>query len=119
MKENNKWIFIGIVGGSGEALVVKNLLMDMKSEKTDSGGVQEETTFFKVPCITIRENTERPITVTEGTNVIVGTDSDRILQESKAIINGNGKIGGVPKFWDDGVSGRIVEVVGKLIKVIS
>ena len=67
---------------------------------------------FKVPCITIRENTERPITVTEGTNVIVGTDSDRILQESKAIINGNGKIGGVPKFWDDGVSGRIVEVVG-------
>ena len=96
-----------------------SLEMNSRFVLTDSGGVQEETTFFKVPCITIRENTERPITVTEGTNVIVGTDSDRILQESKAIINGNGKIGGVPKFWDDGVSGRIVEVVGKLIKVIS
>jgi len=112
MKENNKWIFIGIVGGSGETLVVKNLLMDMKSEKTDSGGVQEETTFFKVSCITIRENTERPITVTEGTNVIVGTDPDKIYKKSKAVISGDDKKGKIPEFWDDGVSKRIVEVVG-------
>jgi len=80
---------------------------------TDSGGIQEETTFFQVPCLTIRMNTERPITVTYGTNTLVGTDSNTIVRESLNILSGNGKKGKVPRFWDDHVSRRIVEVLEK------
>ena len=77
---------------------------------TDSGGLQEETTYFGVPCLTIRENTERPVTVTEGTNVLVGTDPDKILKEAETIFAGNFKKGTVPKYWDEHVSARIVDV---------
>jgi len=78
---------------------------------TDSGGVQEKTTFFHVPCLTIRENTERPITVTLGTNTLVGSDSNTIVRESLNILNGDGKEGDVPEFWDDKVAGRIVKIL--------
>jgi UDP-N-acetylglucosamine 2-epimerase (non-hydrolysing) len=78
---------------------------------TDSGGIQEETTFFNVPCLTLRENTERPITVTQGTNTLVAIDYNRIVKESLNILNGQWKKGTVPKFWDDKVTSRIVEVL--------
>jgi UDP-N-acetylglucosamine 2-epimerase (non-hydrolysing) len=81
---------------------------------TDSGGVQEETTFFGVPCLTIRPNTERPITIDEGTNTLVGTDAETIVSESLNILNGNGKRGKIPKYWDGGVSERIVKVLSQL-----
>jgi len=89
------------------------LEMNARFVLTDSGGVQEETTFFHVPCLTIRENTERPITVTRGTNTLVGTDSNTIVRESLNILNGNGKEGHIPKFWDDQVAQRIVEVLNR------
>ncbi|MBN2028711.1 UDP-N-acetylglucosamine 2-epimerase (non-hydrolyzing) [bacterium] len=79
---------------------------------TDSGGIQEETTFFQVPCLTIRENTERPITISKGTNVLVGTDPDQILKYSRDVLNGRVKRGTIPKFWDDQVARRIVDVIG-------
>lgn len=78
---------------------------------TDSGGIQEETTFFKVPCLTLRSNTERPITVTQGTNQIIGSDPSTIVKKSLEILNSNKKSGTIPKFWDDRVSQRIVEVL--------
>jgi len=60
---------------------------------TDSGGVQEETTFFKVPCITLRENTERPVTLTQGTNVLVGSDSGRIIRAGLEMLDERQKRG--------------------------
>lgn len=78
---------------------------------TDSGGIQEETTILKVPCLTLRDNTERPVTVTEGTNIIVGNSSARIIKEAFTILNGNRKVGGVPKFWDGKAAERIVKIL--------
>ncbi len=78
---------------------------------TDSGGVQEETTFFQVPCLTIRENTERPVTISEGTNILAGTNPDQILKQSREVLNGRVKRGTVPKYWDDQVARRIIDVL--------
>ena len=81
---------------------------------TDSGGIQEETTVLGVPCLTMRENTERPITITEGTNVLVGLDQAKILKEVKKILNGSGKKGRCPRYWDGRSAERIVK---KLIQL--
>jgi len=78
---------------------------------TDSGGLQEETTALGVPCITIRENTERPITVEEGTNVLVGTDPQRIIDETRKVLRGEGKQGRRPQLWDGKAAERIVEIL--------
>ncbi len=77
---------------------------------TDSGGLQEETTVLGIPCITIRENTERPVTVTVGTNYLAGTDPGRILSAANEILAGNAKKGAVPPLWDGESSGRIADV---------
>ena len=74
---------------------------------TDSGGLQEETTALGVPCLTLRENTERPITVDEGTNTMVGRDRDAILRGVDDILAGRGKQGRVPEFWDGQAAARI------------
>ena len=78
---------------------------------TDSGGIQEEKTILGIPCLTLRENTERPITITEGTNTLVGSDRGKILKESFRILNGNGKKGKIPKLWDGKASERIVNIL--------
>ncbi len=75
---------------------------------TDSGGLQEETTVLGVPCLTLRENTERPITIIEGTNVLVGTDPHAILHEARIVLAGQGKTGCRPELWDGRAAERIV-----------
>jgi len=78
---------------------------------TDSGGIQEETTALGVPCLTLRENTERPVTVSEGTNEIVGQDPARIVAAARAALAGRSKKGRVPKLWDGHAAERIVEIL--------
>jgi UDP-N-acetylglucosamine 2-epimerase (non-hydrolysing) len=88
-----------------------NLESNCKFVLTDSGGLQEETTVLGIPCLTLRENTERPVTITEGTNTLVGIDPEKIIAESMKILSGKGKSGGIPKFWDGKAAGRIVEII--------
>ena len=78
---------------------------------TDSGGIQEETTFLGVPCLTVRENTERPITVSMGTNILVGRDVHRLRTELEAVLAGKVKRGAVPPLWDGHAADRIAEVI--------
>lgn len=80
---------------------------------TDSGGIQEETTFLGVPCLTVRENTERPITVSMGSNILVGHDMNRLKLESQKILAGNRKTGSVPPLWDGSAGRRIADVLIK------
>jgi UDP-N-acetylglucosamine 2-epimerase (non-hydrolysing) len=77
---------------------------------TDSGGIQEETTALEIPCVTIRENTERPITVEIGTNVLAGASRERIVQESLRLLRGGARRGRVPDLWDGRAAERIVGV---------
>jgi UDP-N-acetylglucosamine 2-epimerase (non-hydrolysing) len=78
---------------------------------TDSGGIQEETTVLGVPCVTARRNTERPVTVSEGTNVLAGQDPERILAETNRVIDGGSRPGRRPELWDGRAAGRIVSVL--------
>ena len=82
---------------------------------TDSGGIQEETTFLGVPCLTVRENTERPITVECGTNLVIGRDLGRLRTEALNILEGKKKKGGIPPLWDGHASERIANIVESLI----
>ena len=81
---------------------------------TDSGGLQEETTYLGIPCLTIRENTERPVTINVGTNVLTGSNPDNILEEYEKIMNGNFKKGRIPYLWDGHTAERIVEKLADL-----
>jgi UDP-N-acetylglucosamine 2-epimerase (non-hydrolysing) len=78
---------------------------------TDSGGIQEETTYLGVPCLTLRSNTERPATVTLGTNVLIGQDLGRLGSELLKILDGKAKRGSIPPLWDGNAGERIAEVV--------
>jgi UDP-N-acetylglucosamine 2-epimerase (non-hydrolysing) len=91
-----------------------NLMMTARFVLTDSGGIQEETTALGVPCLTARENTERPVTITEGTNVLVGTTARKIILEADKILAGKAKKGGRPKYWDGKASGRILKILKNL-----
>jgi UDP-N-acetylglucosamine 2-epimerase (non-hydrolysing) len=78
---------------------------------TDSGGVQEETTILNVPCITLRDNTERPVTLTHGTNVLVGSDPGKIIEEFSRVLRGTRKTSPSPKFWDGNAARRIIQAL--------
>jgi UDP-N-acetylglucosamine 2-epimerase (non-hydrolysing) len=78
---------------------------------TDSGGIQEETTFLGIPCLTVRETTERPITVTHGTNVLVGRDLDRLRAETRRIVRGEAKSSSAIPLWDGQAAQRIAEII--------
>jgi len=81
---------------------------------TDSGGIQEETTFLGVPCLTMRENTERPVTVTIGTNQLVGRDFTRLKTEFRKILSGEAKRGSLPPLWDGHAADRIAAVLASV-----
>ena len=76
---------------------------------TDSGGITEETTVMGVPCLTLRDNTERPETITVGTNELIGTDPKNIAPAMKTLFAGEWKKGGIPELWDGKTAGRIIE----------
>ena len=78
---------------------------------TDSGGIQEETTYLGIPCITVRENTERPITVSLGTNVLVGRDTEGVRREVERVLSGGAKQGTIPPLWDGNAGARIAAVI--------
>jgi len=78
---------------------------------TDSGGIQEETTILDVPCLTLRDNTERPVTITHGTNRLVGTQTDEILAGYAAVRRGDVKCGRRPPLWDGQAAERIADVI--------
>ena len=80
---------------------------------TDSGGLQEETTALNIPCITMRENTERPITVQIGSNIVVGTDADKIITLGRKALNGGWKKSYVPPLCDGRACERIVSVLNR------
>ncbi|MBF0131564.1 MAG: UDP-N-acetylglucosamine 2-epimerase (non-hydrolyzing) [Magnetococcales bacterium] len=95
------------------------MLSLMKSAKvilTDSGGVQEESTALGCPCLTLRDNTERPITVSEGTNTIVGRDPAKIAHELDEILARGGKTGRIPEFWDGHAAQRIAEQLSRSLR---
>ncbi len=87
------------------------LMKDARVVLTDSGGIQEETTALGVPCITLRNNTERPITVDEGTNTIAGQDPQKIMEIYDDLMQGGGKAGRVPQLWDGKAAVRIAEEI--------
>jgi UDP-N-acetylglucosamine 2-epimerase (non-hydrolysing) len=90
--------YLSMLGLMREAVVVL----------TDSGGIQEETTALGIPCLTLRENTERPITVTQGTNRVVGTDSEIILRAVDDVLSNGGQRGRIPPLWDGQAATRII-----------
>jgi UDP-N-acetylglucosamine 2-epimerase (non-hydrolysing) len=92
-------------------LEILGVMSSAKVVLTDSGGLQEETTALGVPCITLRESTERPITVDQGTNVIVGSDAELILSSLNEVLETGGKSGQIPEKWDGHAAERIIQKV--------
>ena len=78
---------------------------------TDSGGIQEETTYMGVPCLTLRANTERPVTIDLGTNVLIGEDCSRLAEELQKVLSGKAKKGTVPPLWDGHTAERIATIL--------
>jgi UDP-N-acetylglucosamine 2-epimerase (non-hydrolysing) len=88
-----------------------SLLLGAKFVLTDSGGIQEETSALGIPCLTLRNNTERPITVSIGTNRVIGSQKERIILECRKILAGKGKVAkGIPDLWDGRTAPRIIDV---------
>lgn len=92
----------------------QKLITDCKFILTDSGGIQEESTFRKVPCITLRPNTERPVTCESGTNTLLPFDFKLIEKTIEGIENGSNKKGEIPKFWDGKTTERILKIISDL-----
>ena len=90
-----------------------NLWKDSAVVLTDSGGLQEETTALGVPCVTIRENTERPVTVEQGTNVLAGTDPAKVIEAALQAVAGHTKKGRRPELWDGHAAERIVSILAQ------
>jgi UDP-N-acetylglucosamine 2-epimerase (non-hydrolysing) len=88
-----------------------SLLQQATVVLTDSGGIQEETTALGIPCLTLRENTERPVTVAVGTNVLVGSQPGAVIEETLKVLGGEHKAGKVPELWDGNASSRIVKIL--------
>ena len=105
--EDDKIILTDPIGYTDFLSLTKNAELII----TDSGGIQEESTYLGVQCITVRENTERPVTVDVGTNHLVGTDLKEIEDVALKILNGEKKRGKIPDLWDGKTAGRIVQIL--------
>jgi UDP-N-acetylglucosamine 2-epimerase (non-hydrolysing) len=92
-----------------------SLQADARAVLTDSGGIQEESTYLGVPCFTLRANTERPITVTEGTNTLLGLDPERIGEIPRLLVERGEGAGAVPPLWDGGAAQRAAAVVAEFV----
>lgn len=90
-----------------------NLMSNAKVVLTDSGGIQEETTVLNIPCITLRDTTERPITLTEGTNVLVHNDPEKIVAEVRKVLDGQTRKSRCPSLWDGHTAERIVAILAR------
>lgn len=110
----------GLVAGSGNGIRLLNPLpylrfLGLQQQAavviTDSGGIQEETTFLGVPCMTLRRTTERPVTITEGTNTLIGDEPERLYSEVMAIVDGQRKAGRIPPLWDGQAAVRIADIL--------
>jgi UDP-N-acetylglucosamine 2-epimerase (non-hydrolysing) len=99
-------------------LEMLGLTRDATVVLTDSGGLQEETTALGVPCITLRENTERPITIAEGTNTLTGPNPEKILQCLADILENGGKRGRIPEYWDGQAADRIAIALRAWLNVL-
>ena len=84
---------------------------------TDSGGIQEETTFLNIPCVTLRKNTERPITVDIGSNYLAGSNTEKILETVDLILSGQGKKATIPELWDGKAGERIINTLASFLKI--
>ncbi len=93
----------------------QKLMIDAKFVITDSGGIQEETTFLKIPCLTLRENTERPITITEGSNLLIKNDMKLLEKSVDKILKNQWKQGKIPKFWDGKTAQRVVKCIKEFL----
>ena len=87
------------------------LMAHAKVVLTDSGGIQEETTILKVPCLTLHDNTERPITITRGSNILAGTDPAAILTHFSRVMDGVNQNSQLPDLWDGSAATRIVNIL--------
>ena len=90
------------------------LVKNAKAVITDSGGITAETTVMGIPCLTLRDNTERPETINVGTNVLVGTNPANIKPVLNELFKGNWKIGSIPNLWDGYSAKRIIKVIDSL-----
>ena len=103
-----------IITGPASYLEFIYLIKNSAGVVTDSGGITEETTVLGVPCMTLRNSTERPETVTQGTNEIVGTNPENIVPFLNKLINGHWKTGSIPELWDGNTAERIVQIIADL-----
>ena len=78
---------------------------------TDSGGIQEETTALRIPCLTLRDTTERPVTLTRGTNILVHNNKNKIVEATRTILKGQKQKANCPPLWDGKTADRIVKVL--------
>jgi UDP-N-acetylglucosamine 2-epimerase (non-hydrolysing) len=90
------------------------LVQHAKAVITDSGGITEETTVFGIPCMTLRANTERPETISIGTNVLIGTNPKSIAPAMEKLLNGHWKKGAIPPLWDGQTGSRIISILENL-----
>ena len=113
LNDANKWANLHIVEPMGY-LEFNYLVERAKAVVTDSGGITEETTVMGVPCITLRDNTERPETCTVGTNELIGTNPDAIKPAMDKLFAGQWKKGAIPELWDGHTAARIIEILARL-----
>jgi len=90
-----------------------DLEMHIRFVMTESGGIQEETTALDIPCLTLRNITERPITLTQGINTLIGNEKDKIIEEAIKILENGGKKENCPTFWDGKAAKRVIEIIAK------